>query len=74
MRMKPKALASTYRLMNKEGLRVKTGLLKDGEKEVRDDNAEAMIVIGKGFEANLKAVILMDWLPCKSPSILCQTY
>jgi ABC-2 type transport system permease protein len=45
----------TYRLMNKEGLRVKTGLLKDGEKEVRDDNAEAMIVIGKGFEANLKS-------------------
>lgn len=44
----------TRRLINMEGLKVVTGLLKDGEKEVRNDDAEAMIVIGKGFEDNLK--------------------
>lgn len=42
------------RLMNKEGLSVKTGLLDVGEKEVRNDDAEALIVIEKGFEKSLK--------------------
>jgi ABC-2 type transport system permease protein len=43
------------RLKNKEGLKVKTGLLKDGKKEVSNDDAEALIVIEKGFEEGLKS-------------------
>ena len=42
------------RLMDKEGLRIKTGLFEDGEEEVRNDDAEAMIVIEKGFEDSLR--------------------
>lgn len=42
------------RLMDKEGLKVKTGSYEEGEEEVRNDDAEAMIVIEKGFEDNLR--------------------
>ncbi len=41
------------RLYEKEGLQVKKGLLQDGQKEIRNNNMEAMIVIEKGFEKNL---------------------
>jgi ABC-2 type transport system permease protein len=57
------------RLANKEGLRVKTGSLEDGENEVSNDDAEAMIVIGKGFEEKLSRGDIEELITLvKSPS------
>lgn len=57
------------RLADKEGLRIKTGSLEDGENEVRNDDAEAMIVIGKGFEEKLARSDIEELVTLvKSPS------
>lgn len=57
------------RLYEKEGLLVKTGLLQEGQKEIRNNNVEAMIVIDKGFEKNINSGNINELITLvKSPS------